>query len=362
MSKPSSIVPVEDNKIVPFNEPNRLIKRTIFDMQDAEFTRLKGIAQVLAISTFNPSKDGKKQRTDADFLMIMLKGMELGFSPLAAVDFISVINGKPSVDGKGMLAIAYASNVVEDIKINGNETSCTVTVKRKGINNSFQFTFTIEDAKRMELLPAQGKTNNYTKQPKVMLKWRAVSGCLREALPDYLGGLYTKEELAPQNTLVADDGSMELHELPASPAPQLPEGQAPVEDIEDVDKALGQDKSTGDKWLADVTKYCTPFYIHDNHRNNSIALALQEGYIQRTMKAPHAGALMLMHCATKPIQDGGLELHEDEVFDALGGKISEYMKIEGNDFQTAWMVLKLYDLRKTQESQSQAETFDDIPM
>lgn len=331
--------------VIAQGQESRLVKQTVFDLDAQQFTRVQFLAEAYTHSSFNPKKDNKPQRSKEDYILIMLKGMELGFSPMASVDNISIIQGKPSVDGKGMLAIAYASDAMEDIKIAGNEKTCTVTIKRKGIASPFSFTFTIDDAKAMELLSKQG--SQYLKQPKVMLKWRAVANCLREALPDFLGGLYTKEELAPHDTIVSDGGDMDYE------APQLPASN-PVNEISgNVPK---------DEWLEDVRHFCTPFYPNTPHRDNSIEKKLDEGYISRDESATVTAARMLMYCAMKAIEKQGLGLTETEVNEALGGKLSQFLKEDDNTFGTAWLVLCRYSYGAgdSEENESKA-SFDNIP-
>lgn len=355
----NAIVPAEDKTIQLSPDTvsvSRLVKKTIFNLEPVEYERLKFLAEAYAVSSFNPKDNNNKpQRSQADYLLIMLKGMELGFEPMAAVSMISIIKGQPTLDGKGMLAIIHASGMLEDIQIKGDAESCTVTMMRKGYRSAFQATFSMKDAESMGLLNKDG--SNYKKQPKTMLKWRAVAACAREAFPDLLGGLYTQEELAPEHVQVLDDGSMQYA------APQLP-AQASSPSTQNVDEWLDKPKDDGDKWLADVREFCTSFYSHVNHRNNSIEFALSEGYIQRTMTPLKAAALMMHHCATKPISDGGLELSDAEIAEALNGRLSDYMSIEGHTWGSAWDTLKRYDLRKAQESQEQdqSEEFDDMPL
>ena len=51
-------------------------------------------------------------------------GMELGLAPLQAMQNIAVINGRPSILGDAMMALARGSSVCEYIKetmdVNGN--------------------------------------------------------------------------------------------------------------------------------------------------------------------------------------------------------------------------------------------------
>lgn len=133
-----------------------------------------------------------------------------------------------------------------------------------------------------------------------------------------------------------------------------------ADDKNDVDKALGQDKSAGDKWLTDLYGACQSFYPHENHMKNSLDLALNEGRINRTMSVSIAAATMFKHCATKPIEDKGLELLDNEIVEALGGTLSAYLKQEGNSFASAWDTLKRYDLWKS-EQEAQAAQGEGFP-
>lgn len=188
-------------------------RRTIFDLNEEELQRLKFMAQMYAASSFN---SGSSKQREGDFFLIMLKGMELGITPMAAVDTINIIKGKPTLDAKGMLALVKASGQLENINIDSTPERCMVSVKRCG-NDEQIVSFTIQDAEKMSL---QGK-DNYKSQPEIMLKWRAITKAMREVFPDIISGLYTQEELAPDITIVSDDGSMKLLE---SPGPK-PNGQ-----------------------------------------------------------------------------------------------------------------------------------------
>lgn len=139
--------------------------------------------------------------------------------------------------------------------------------------------------------------------------------------------------------------------------------------LDDIDGALGQDKNAGDNWLISLYGACQSFYPHENHMKNSIELALNEGRINRTMSISAAAAIMFKHCAMKSVEDKGLELSEGEIEEALEGKLSAYLKIEGNTWGSAWDTLKRYDLWKTQqaatqESQAQGESeeIDEMPL
>ena len=63
---------------------------------------------------------------------------------------------------------------------------------------------TFEKGRRIPL----AKKHNWRSQPRVMLKWRAVTAACRAVFSDIIGGLYTQEEVDEDNTLVREDGSM----------------------------------------------------------------------------------------------------------------------------------------------------------
>lgn len=204
--------------------------RTIFDLSKDEIERIKLMAKVYAVSGFN---SGKSKLGEGDFFLIMMKGLELGINPMAAVDTINIIHGKPTLDAKGMLALVKSSGLLENIHIDSTPEYCNVTIKRFG-NDEQVVSFTIEDArtfKTSEWVNKQKTTisladkHNWKSQPEIMLKWRAITKAIREVFPDILSGLYTHEEIAPDLTATSQDGSMQyLSEGEQDDIPQLPEG------------------------------------------------------------------------------------------------------------------------------------------
>ncbi|MDX2078776.1 MAG: recombinase RecT, partial [bacterium] len=129
--------------------------------------------------------------------------------PMIAIDFISIVDGKPVVDGKGLLALVrFRRDIVEWVKIDSQPTFCTVTIKRKD-EEPASSTFTLEHAEKMSLMSKW----NWKAQPQTMLKWRAVSQACREICSDIIGGLYTKEEISDGDMVVLEDGTMFTPEL-----------------------------------------------------------------------------------------------------------------------------------------------------
>lgn len=176
-------------------------------IKPTDFTTLSQLADIATQSTY-------VKANKAQAMFIMLKGVELGLSPLQALDGINIIQGKPTISPQLMLALINRSGELEDMKIDSTDALCTVTMKRKG-RSSHTETFSLEDAKKMQLM----EKDNYKKQPKTMMKWRAVSACARIAFPDVIQGVYTPEEMGAE---VAEDDSGDIVMIaPPEPTPAI---------------------------------------------------------------------------------------------------------------------------------------------
>lgn len=164
-------------------------------IEDGQYNLMAKLARIAAQSGYS-----KQNETQAMF--IMLKGFELGISPMQALDGIQVIQGKTTVSPQLMLALINRSGQLEDMEIDSTAVRCIVTMKRVGRSPHTE-TFTMDNAKAMQLA---GK-DNWNKQPAVMLKWRAVSACARIVFPDVIQGMYTPEEMGAE---VSEDASGEI--------------------------------------------------------------------------------------------------------------------------------------------------------
>jgi hypothetical protein len=130
-------------------------------------------------------------------------GMELGLTPMAALQNTAVINGRPAIYGDAALALVRASGQLvsyaeEEVGEAGKDShGYKVTVQRKGFDAASE-TFTTGDAKGAKLW---GKAGPWTDYPKRMLKFRARGFILRDQFGDILKGLRTVEEardIAPE--------------------------------------------------------------------------------------------------------------------------------------------------------------------
>lgn len=139
----------------------------------------------------------------------IMHGLEVGLTPMAALQSIAVVNGMPTIWGDGALALLLSSGEVEDheetfrdgppLKREGRNHGEYVEVpnpiavcmfKRKGRERPIVREFGYADAVAAELL---GK-DTYKKYLKRMLQMRARAWAMRDAFSDILRGLAIREE------------------------------------------------------------------------------------------------------------------------------------------------------------------------
>jgi hypothetical protein len=133
-------------------------------------------------------------RSPESVLTAILYGRELGFSPIRALNSITVINGKPTLEAQALksLAIAHGGRIKT---LEWTDTVCTLECTRGDWTDSASYTW--QDATRAGLT----SKDNWKRMPKAMLYARAVSILVRNMFADILGGLYSREEMADE-TLV----------------------------------------------------------------------------------------------------------------------------------------------------------------
>ena len=137
--------------------------------------------------------------------IIIQMGMELGLPPMASLQNIAAINGRPSIWGDAMLGVVRATGELEEFtewyELKGqrlprapiefpDELMAVCRVKRRGYD-PVETSFSVADAKRAKLWGKQGPWTEYTAR---MLKFRARSFNLRDEFGDALRGLYSAEE------------------------------------------------------------------------------------------------------------------------------------------------------------------------
>lgn len=126
----------------------------------------------------------------------ILHGLEVGLTPLMALQRIAVVNGRPTIWGDAAMGLVRASGLCEyareAIKGDGEKMVAVCEVKRRDETESAKREFSVEDAKKAGLW---GKQGPWTQYPKRMLQMRARAFALRDTFADVLGGLYLREEI-----------------------------------------------------------------------------------------------------------------------------------------------------------------------
>lgn len=158
-------------------------------LQPSNLAEAIEVAKIIAHSGIVPKQfDGNPGAV----LVAIQMGAEIGLSPMAALQGIAVINGRPSLWGDAMLAVVRAhrecDDVVEDFDAKAMTATCTVKRRDK---SPVTRTFSLEDAKTAGLWGKQGPWCQY---PKRMLAMRARAFALRDSFPDALRGVHCAEE------------------------------------------------------------------------------------------------------------------------------------------------------------------------
>lgn len=188
----------------------------------------------------------KGMEKPASILVALQMGAELGLTPMASLQNIAVINGRPSVWGDSMLAVCRASGVFDEdifeekIVTKDGIITATCTVRRLPNGKPVTREFSMNDAKSAGLV---GKAGPWTQYPKRMLQMRARSWALRDTFTDALKGVMETEEAmdAPRDRVI---------DSTAKPAGLKDEAEAAKRDMEKL--ANAKHHHPGDDIAADA--------------------------------------------------------------------------------------------------------------
>jgi len=132
----------------------------------------------------------------------IMYGLEVGLTPMAALQSIAVINGRPTIWGAGALALVRGSGKVDDfeelIEGTGDNRVAKCTIRRKGQKTPIVRRFSVADAKKAGLWEkrgAKGQDTPWITYPERMLQMRARAWALRDGFADVLRGLGITEEV-----------------------------------------------------------------------------------------------------------------------------------------------------------------------
>lgn len=146
------------------------------------------LAKGLAGTAFVPSHF---QGKPADTAVAIMKGAALGLDPVAALEAIYVISGKPALYARSMVALVLARGH-EVWTEEADATRVTVKGRRHGSSHVEESTWDTARVKAAGL----DRNRQYAAHPEAMLYARAAADVCRRIAPDVLAGLsYGVEEL-----------------------------------------------------------------------------------------------------------------------------------------------------------------------
>lgn len=168
----------------------------------SQYDELVRFAETVSNSGLAPKGMEKPQ---AVFVAVQM-GLEVGLTPMAALQNVAVVNGRPTLWGDAQLAVCRGTGELEifeewfevgGVKTSRNpadykdDTAAVCKVKRAG-GQEVESAFSVADAKRAGLW---GKAGPWTQYPFRMLRNRARSFALRDMFGDALKGFRSAEEV-----------------------------------------------------------------------------------------------------------------------------------------------------------------------
>lgn len=155
------------------------------------FEGLWNMAKIFAQSGMMPKG---LEKPEAVFTAVQY-GLEVGLSPMQAVQNIAVVNGRPTIWGDAMLGLVRGSGklakIQEEITGDGDKQAAICRVWRVGEEEPVVSVFSMSEARHAGLSTKPGPWSQY---PRRMLQMRARSFALRDMFPDVLKGLHSREE------------------------------------------------------------------------------------------------------------------------------------------------------------------------
>ena len=162
-------------------------------------------------------------------------GHELGLPPMASLQSIAVINGRPTVWGDGALALVKAHRLCEWVHelpaeeaLKSGYGECTI--KRRGDPVPTTRKFSLEMAHKAGLIDRSGPKGVWATYQGRMLQMRARAWAMRDAIPEALKGVaireevedYEQAEVVQDKQLPAPNGKPALEQLKESLKAEVP--------------------------------------------------------------------------------------------------------------------------------------------
>ena len=177
------------------------------------WVQMQDQAKILLKSGFLPTQ----LRTPEQVMSVVATGRELGLGMMQSIRSIDIIQNRPAIKPRLMLALAFEKGLIQDVRFSTSETEATFTILRKGMKSPHTEKFTMAKAKKMNLT----MKDNWIKQPDTMLLWRAISAGMNLVFPDVLYGLQTPDEVGAAVVIDSND-PLEGRIVEQAPVPKAP--------------------------------------------------------------------------------------------------------------------------------------------
>jgi hypothetical protein len=182
--------------------PKQMIRVAERGLQFTDLDSMVRFAKYIEASGLAPKGVDKLEA----IVVAMQLGAEIGLPPLAALQNIAVVNGRPTLWGDAQLGVVRSTGDLEAFaewyESSGkrlprnpsdfpDDLTAVCEVKRRGYPSA-QFGFSVSDAKRAGLW---GKQGPWAQHPARMLRYRARGFVLRDQFGDALRGMKSTEEM-----------------------------------------------------------------------------------------------------------------------------------------------------------------------
>lgn len=148
------------------------------------------LAQMLCKASILPAHFHGKP---ADVLVALMFGLEVGLTPINALQSVYVVHGRPGMYADAMVGLVLSSGKAEYFEtVEATPEKATCRSHRVGSPEPRTLTITIEHARRAGWAATNKK---YESEPARMLAARAKSTLCKDMYPDVLRGMASFEEL-----------------------------------------------------------------------------------------------------------------------------------------------------------------------
>jgi hypothetical protein len=209
-------------------------------LQPESIDAAREMSKILANSGLVPQAYANKP----DMIFIAgAMGSRLGLDIFAALAGIAVVNGRPTLWGDAQLSVCQARQDWGGMKVDwsgdGDDTTCTVTISRKGVPDT-SASFSIGDAMGAGLW---GKAGPWKQYPRRMVEMRARAFALRAAYADALAGFAQREEAEDIKDVTAS--ARVIPEATAAKVRTIPSSSAAVDQVASAAVETATDPAAG---------------------------------------------------------------------------------------------------------------------